>query len=36
MLHGDTEATPASVQFVGVDFEIYMVFGSPQLCETFS
>jgi hypothetical protein len=32
----DTKATPASVQGVGVDFEIDMDFASPQRCVTFS
>jgi hypothetical protein len=30
----ETKATPASVQGVGVDFEIFMDFASPQRCET--
>jgi hypothetical protein len=30
----DTKATPASVQGIGVDFEIYMDIASPQRCET--
>jgi hypothetical protein len=29
----DTKATPASVQGVGVDFEIYMDFASVGRCE---
>jgi hypothetical protein len=32
----DTKATPASVQGIGVDFEIYMDFASPQRCGTCS
>jgi hypothetical protein len=32
----DTKATPASVQGVGVDFEIDTNFASPQRCETCS
>jgi hypothetical protein len=32
----DTKATPASVEGVGVDFEIDMNFTSPQRCETCS
>jgi hypothetical protein len=31
----ETKATPASVQGVGVDFEIDMDFASPQSYETF-
>jgi hypothetical protein len=32
----ETKATPASVQGVGFDFEIYMDSDSPQRCETCS
>jgi hypothetical protein len=32
----DAKATPASVQGVGVDFQIFMDFDSPQRCETCS
>jgi hypothetical protein len=31
----DTKATPASVQVVGIDFQVYMDFASPQRFETF-
>jgi hypothetical protein len=31
----DIKATPASVQGVGVDFEIYMDFASPQRFEKY-
>jgi hypothetical protein len=30
----DRKATPAPVQGVGIDFESYMDFASPQRCET--
>jgi hypothetical protein len=32
----DTKATPASVEGVGVDFEVDMDSASPQRCETCS